>query len=119
MEPPTQRTPPIDSQLLDVLADSERRHALCVLSAADEPVALNALALEVAARELGTPIPQVGPGQAKAREIALYHKHLPRMADSEIVEFDARQRTVELRESEQLAGLLDTLPRFEPPGLPG
>lgn len=113
MEPPGQRHPAIDAAQFDVLANADRRHALCTLSTMEQPADLHALALEVTARALGKPTSRVDPEEVRRHEITLYHNHLPRMEDFGLLQFDADDETVELRGSARVETMLETVSGLE------
>lgn len=82
--------------LFDVLADQRRRYALECLLEFRTPIALADLASEVASRELETPVPDIPAEEVKRVYISLYHSHVPKMADANIVEYTQEQDTVAL-----------------------
>lgn len=81
-----------DSDRHRILTNEQRRIALDVLTDASGPVHLEELASVVAARENGTETADSVDVERAA--IALHHNHLPRMADADIVEYDAGARQV-------------------------
>lgn len=85
------------TRIYEMLADARRRQTLQVLCEADEPLALEDLAREVAARE-GS---DTGASEEEIERvlISLYHIHVPKLEANGIVEFDSSQRTVALSES--------------------
>lgn len=79
----------------------------------EQPVDVRALAITVAASELGKPVSRVDPEEVRHYEIALYHNHLPRMNDYGIVQFDADDGTVELRDSDRATATVETIAGLE------
>lgn len=79
--------------LFDALADEHRRHALYHLTARNVPVDLGELTTEVASG-----VADVQPGDVSdvARErvhLALYHTHLPKLVDLNVVTHDRVNET--------------------------
>lgn len=109
MKPPEQRGSAIDAAQFDVLANSQRRNALCALSAMEQPVDLRTLAIRVTARELDKPASRVDPAEVRRRETRLYHSHLPKMEARGLVTFDADDRVVELQDSTSVTAALELL----------
>lgn len=81
-----------DSDRHRLLTDERRRIALEVLSDRVGPVPLDELATEVAARE--SERETVDSAAVERAAIALHHNHLPRLAATDIVEYDAETRQV-------------------------
>ncbi|GGN90976.1 MULTISPECIES: DUF7344 domain-containing protein [Haloarcula] len=81
-----------DSDRHRLLTDERRRIALDVLSDRPGPVHLDELATEVATRESDTAM--ADPSAVERAAIALHHNHLPRLAASDIVEYDPETRQV-------------------------
>ena len=80
----------------DGLANERRRAALAVLGEAAAPLALADLAADLVERERG---PATGaPDHAAIRRcyVSLYHRHVPKLVEAGLVEFDADRRTVTL-----------------------
>lgn len=87
--------PPAREGLFGVLSNRRRRYALRCLEACETPMAVADLADELARRETD------GPAVRDVRErlrISLYHRHLPKMADADLVSFDEDDRTVDIRD---------------------
>lgn len=79
-------------ELLEALVHPVRMRAVSILSAHDRPLSVEQLASELAARDVGT---LSDPERAK---IALYHAHLPMLADVGVLEFDHESGLVTRRE---------------------
>lgn len=78
----------------DGLANERRRAALAVLREAEAPLALADLAADLVARERASTAPD---HEAVQRcYVSLYHRHVPKLVDAGLVEFDADRRTVAL-----------------------
>lgn len=82
--------------LFDVLADPRRRYALKCLREFRTPMALADLAGEVASREQERPVPDVPAEEVKQVYLSLYHSHVPKMADANIVKYTQEQDMVVL-----------------------
>ncbi|WP_137283396.1 DUF7344 domain-containing protein [Halorussus salinisoli] len=94
------------NQYFDALANERRRYALYYLSrhgtASEEE-----LARHVVARETGRSPSALSEAEYERAISDLHHKHLPRLADYGLVEFDPRSRMVRFREpTRTLATLL-------------
>ncbi|WP_290815933.1 hypothetical protein [Halovivax sp.] len=98
------------STMLKLLADQRRRHALDLLSAADRPRSVAALASDVADREREESATSVERPRTEDLRIELYHVHLPMLAESGLIEFDRDRKTATLARS---LGTVDGLP-FSP-----
>lgn len=77
-----------------VLADSRRRYVIDCLEEYETPVALSTLARDVATREGNCTVPDVSEDRLEYVRNDLYHKHLPKLDDAGLLEFDASARTV-------------------------
>lgn len=106
--------------LLDALSHSRRRYVLYFLR--DEQTAtLDEVARRIAAWERGVPLEAVSADDdAEAVRAALYHKHLPVLADAMLVEYDDRSEALRYRNPpkvlEPLLWILERVddPRTEP-----
>lgn len=80
--------------LLCSLADGRRRLVLDVLSQHADPVAVETLSKKVHVAEQAT---DAGSSPDTDREVrtSLHHKHLPKLADAELVTYDTAAETVE------------------------
>jgi hypothetical protein len=88
----------------DALANARRRHALSVLSD-HGTISLADLADEVAVRERALPLGEI-PAEAVAElYMALYHRHVPRLAEEGFVDYD--------QETDMVRGT-DAVPSLEP-----
>lgn len=88
------------------LLASERRRLLLTYLAkeADGVVPFDDLVDAIAERERPGP----GPATHRDRVVAdLYHVHLPKLADAEVIEYDPVEETVEYRASGRFKALLD------------
>jgi predicted transcriptional regulator len=91
------------------LADERRRETLRVLREADTPLSVTDLAVELTG--VGEPSTDQAVERVRRRRVQLYHRHLPRLADVGLVEFDPERRIVSveadvdatLLEDEQIA----------------
>jgi hypothetical protein len=77
----------------DLLAAERRRVVLEALVDREEPVALVDLAEWVAARETDAATP--GEDATERVAVSLHHVHLPRMADLNVLDYDAAANRVE------------------------
>lgn len=90
-----------DSEMLDglhhVLRNRRRRDVLRCLRTAETPMAVADLADELVRRETDASPPAV---QDVREEIylSLYHYHLPKLADADLVSFDSDRKLASLRE---------------------
>ena len=85
-----------DPELPDSLSDPRRRAVVAVLEDAAAPLALADLASDLVERERG---PAGGDPDYEAiqrRYVMLYHRHVPKLVDAGLVEFDADRRVVAL-----------------------
>lgn len=77
------------NELFEALTHRRRRRVLGLLRSAGEPTALSAIAAELAAHEdCDDPVERI--------EIALYHRHVPKLAATDLVAFDADRKTLRL-----------------------
>lgn len=85
--------------LFDVLAEQRRRYVLHCLREHATSMTLSDVADEVAALEHETPVDDV-PAEAVERiYLSLYHSHVPKLADANVVEYDPERDTVALAEN--------------------
>lgn len=74
--------------------DSHRRHALDILGKSDAPMALADLAADIGTRESEDSGKDIDWERIQRIYVALYHNHIPRLAEWGIVEFNTARRTV-------------------------
>lgn len=91
---------PVDelTRFYEALAHARRRQTLRILDATESPMALDDLALKLTIREQEAPASTVNQDQTRRCSIALYHRHLPKLAAAGMVAFDTEQQTVALNE---------------------
>lgn len=82
------------NRVFDLLSNARRRFVLHYLSQHDGPVELRELADEVARWETGSE--SLTRKQRKRVYVSLYQTHIPRLADSGVIEYDADTGLVEL-----------------------
>ena len=99
-------------EALRLLADRRRRQILIHLQASgDEAVSVDELAAAIADRASAS-----GDGHEDAvhrTAIELHHRHLPRLADADLVDFDATDATVSYRPDAPVEDLLRVVPASE------
>lgn len=95
--------PSLDA-VFKLLSSQRRRHVLHCLREHDAPVELSDVAEEVAAREQGIPPAEVSEEEARQVHLVLYHTHVPKLRDANVVRYDQRADTVALSVD---AGLLE------------
>lgn len=79
-------------ELFEALTDRHRRRVLDVLRTAGQPLTLTALAEELALRTED----EASDDRTERLRVSLYHRHLPKLADTGLVEFDVDRKTVAL-----------------------
>lgn len=87
--------------LFEVLSDKRRRSTLSCLKKYDTPLALADLAEAVAIQEYGAPITEVVSEDVKQIYISLYHAHIPKLDDVNIIQYDQETDVVTLNESSE------------------
>lgn len=75
------------SEVIGLLADSRRRHAIDRLRNVDGSIGLADLADEVATAEHGTIISEIPAEEVKLVYLDLYHSHVPKLAEADVVEY--------------------------------
>ena len=76
-------------ELFEALTHRRRRRVLGLLRSAGEPMSLSAVAEELAAdAECDDPVERI--------EITLYHRHVPKLEETDLVAFDADRKTLRL-----------------------
>lgn len=86
-----------------------RQRVVSVLVHEDSPVALDDLAIEVAARERGTPERDLRPDEIRRVRTTLHHVDLPKLESRDVVAIDGDRETVWYRENPRLERLIDSL----------
>lgn len=102
------------NEAFDVLRNSRRRTAIACLRKNGGTMSVNELTTCVAAREYDVEPDELTPEQYKRVYTGLYQCHLERADDFGVVDFDAEENTVQLRE--QAAALDPYLADPEPAG---
>lgn len=82
------------SEWLDSLADERRLHVLAALEEASTPIDERELARIVAAREEGTSPDGASEELVERVHISLYHNHLPKLADMDVIEYDHEEAVI-------------------------
>lgn len=77
-----------------LLADQRRRLLLEVMRTYSEPLTLPDAAEEVAVRETGNQVPNISAERVHEVYISLYHDHLPRLVDADLLEYDQERDLV-------------------------
>lgn len=83
------------SELFSVLADQRRRYAIHCLSQSETPMALADLTDEIVRLEMGTD-PTMVPEVRDQIYTQLSHRHLPKLAEANLVNFDKDENLVSL-----------------------
>lgn len=81
--------------IFGVLADQRRRLSLQYLLNSDTSVTVDELTTELAAHE--SQVPVTGPGSGGERDaikVSLVHKHLPKMDEADVIEYDGPEQTI-------------------------
>ncbi|WP_227375915.1 DUF7344 domain-containing protein [Haladaptatus halobius] len=96
-------TPPASEEavfdtLLDVLSYSRRRQILSRLDSGRTPMSLANLADEIVVHERDAPLAEIPARDVKQVYMSLYHSHVPRLEDADLVEYDQERDAVSLRE---------------------
>lgn len=82
---------------LDILTNERRRHVLRVVGDQGEAMTLPDVADEVAVREYGRPLPDIEPETVTEIYISIYHDHLPRLVDANLLAYDQERDLVHPR----------------------
>lgn len=94
--------------LFDALANQRRRIALRCLGEFRTPMALADLADEIVTRERDSPLSDIPAEEVKQVYMSLYHTHIPKLTDANIVEYSQEQDSVEFSaERKQVEMFLD------------
>ena len=93
--------------VFDLLAHHRRRHALACLREHGPVLPLADLSDEVAVRERGTRITEIPREDVLEVYMSLYHVHVPKLADADVVEYEQERDIVRVREdADRLARLV-------------
>lgn len=104
---PTSDAPPLDI-LFDVLANQRRRYILHCLRAYQTPMSLADLADEVATWEQNEPIKDISAEEVKRVYMSLYHSHIPKLVDANIIKYTQERDLVMFsKQSEHVELLLE------------
>ena len=102
------------SEVLTLLSERYRRHALACLDGLPEPVPLEGLTDQVAGREFQQPPDRVSMITRTQIANALHHTHLPKLEEAGIITYDSDEGEVrEITIDEPLKGFLDKIRRHE------
>ena len=102
------------NEVLTLLSDRYRRHALACLDGLPEPVALEDLTDQVAGREFQQPPDKVSMLKRTEIATALHHTHLPKLEDAGVISYDSDDGEVtDITVYEPLRGFLDKVRRHE------
>ena len=106
---------PLD-QVFEVLKNERRRRVLEQLSESDDTLDLGTLAEEIAALENDKHVRQITSTERKRVYVGLYQCHLPKMDDTDVIDFDGNRGTVDLGDNaEQLYPFLEAEAETERP----
>ncbi len=98
---------PLD-QVFEILKNSRRRETLQYLHRNDGKTTLSEVAEHIAAIENDTTVQAISSTQRKRVYVGLYQCHLPKMDDTDVVDFDQNRGTIELGpNADQLDQYLD------------
>lgn len=100
--------------VFQALADERRRLALQCLHEHEEPMTLDELADQIAAREYGGPVTEIPADEVKRIYLSLYHVHVPKLEETWLVRFDEDERVVSRSDhaglpEDPIAGILDVV----------
>ena len=86
-----------------LLANERRRHTLTYLTECENPTTLSNLAEHIASLENGKPVDALSSSERKRVYVSLYQCHLPKMDDTNVIDYNQSRGTIELRpEADQL-----------------
>lgn len=94
------------NKLVAVLSHHHRREVLTILRTRNQPLALADLATELVRQLENVSDETEAKRQAKQLQVELYHCHIPKLTDAELVESDPALKTVEATKK---ANDIDTL----------
>jgi hypothetical protein len=83
-----------NDELFRLLSSSRRRQIIYLLFQEGGPMSLNDLATRIAAEENEKAVEDVTDSERQRVYISLYQTHLPKLEDSEVVEYDEDERIV-------------------------
>ena len=96
---------------VELLAHHRRRYVLRCLREHDTEMALADLSDEVAVREYDASLPEIDREDVKRVYLSLYHTHVPKLADADVVHYSQAADTVTLQdrsgEFEELQSFLE------------
>ena len=81
---------------LDLFTEPRRRRVVQCLGEAEDGMALADLATDVAALEREVDPREVPPEAVERTYVSLYHRHVPKLADRDVVEYREDQNVVSL-----------------------
>ena len=85
---------------MEIYSHRHRRYVIECLDTYDDPLTMADLADEVAIRDHGTPLQNIPEDATNEIHIALYHWHIPKLIDAQLVDYD-RQRDL-VRQSDHV-----------------
>ena len=92
--PPPQEVEAVDDQL-EVLVDARRRFIITALHEEESPTtSLEELATRLAGWELDVPDETILENEFDRRKFELHHRHLPRLDDCGVIEFDQGNESI-------------------------
>lgn len=86
------------NELVAAVSHHQRREILKILRTSDRPLALADLAIELVRHLEEISDETEAKRQAEQRQIELYHRHIPKLVDVGLVEYDPALKTVEATE---------------------
>lgn len=89
------------------LGHPRRIHLIHALVNGTGGATLPELSTEIASREFEKPIEEVTTGERKRIHLSLYHSHLPKLADLDVIEYDDREDVVRPKDVSQVKAVLD------------
>jgi len=101
-------------EILSLLSERYRRHALACLDGQPEPIPIERLTDQVAGREFQRPPDDVSMITRTQIATALHHNHLPKLEESGVLTYDSDEGEVTaVAVSGTLASFLDKIRRHE------
>ncbi|USZ69929.1 hypothetical protein NGM10_16125 (plasmid) [Halorussus salilacus] len=101
-------------EVLALLSERYRRHAIACLDGQPMPVPIERLTDEVAGREFQQPPDNVSMIKRTQIATALHHNHLPKLEEAGIIAYDTDEgKVTEVTIREPLEGFLDKVRRHE------